>query len=135
MSGRAMKDSGLEWIGEIPEHWETARFRHHFRCRKGLTITKANLVEAGVPVLNYGEIHSKYGFEFTLNKDDAKLAVDAGADAIIVSNHGGRQLDGAPSTISVLSEIICPATTALPPVTLSIFNFGALSISKLLFSS
>ena len=40
-----------------------------------------------------------------MDKDDAKLAVDAGADAIIVSNHGGRQLDGAPSTISVLSEI------------------------------
>jgi L-lactate dehydrogenase (cytochrome) len=37
--------------------------------------------------------------------DDAKRAVDLGADAIIVSNHGGRQLDSAPSTISVLPEI------------------------------
>ena len=37
--------------------------------------------------------------------DDAKRAVDLGADAIIVSNHGGRQLDGAPSTIAVLPEI------------------------------
>lgn len=37
--------------------------------------------------------------------DDAKLAVDLGADAIVVSNHGGRQLDSAPSTISVLPEI------------------------------
>jgi L-lactate dehydrogenase (cytochrome) len=41
-----------------------------------------------------------------LDVDDAKLAVDSGADAIIVSNHGGRQLDGAPSTISVLPEIV-----------------------------
>ncbi len=34
-----------------------------------------------------------------MHVDDAKLAVDLGADAIIVSNHGGRQLDGAPSSI------------------------------------
>jgi L-lactate dehydrogenase (cytochrome) len=40
-----------------------------------------------------------------MHVDDAKLAVDLGADAIIVSNHGGRQLDGAPSSISVLPEI------------------------------
>lgn len=38
--------------------------------------------------------------------DDAISAVRAGADAIVVSNHGGRQLDGAPSTISVLEEIV-----------------------------
>ncbi|HVZ43328.1 MAG TPA: alpha-hydroxy acid oxidase [Ramlibacter sp.] len=37
--------------------------------------------------------------------EDAHLAVGTGADAIIVSNHGGRQLDGAPSSISALPEI------------------------------
>ena len=41
-----------------------------------------------------------------LDVDDAKAAVDTGADAIIVSNHGGRQLDGAPSTISMLPRIV-----------------------------
>jgi L-lactate dehydrogenase (cytochrome) len=40
-----------------------------------------------------------------LDAEDARLAVAAGADAIVVSNHGGRQLDGAPSSISVLAEI------------------------------
>ncbi len=38
--------------------------------------------------------------------EDAKLAVATGADALIVSNHGGRQLDGAPSSISALPEIV-----------------------------
>jgi L-lactate dehydrogenase (cytochrome) len=38
--------------------------------------------------------------------EDARLAVASGADALIVSNHGGRQLDGAPSTIRVLPEIV-----------------------------
>ncbi len=41
-----------------------------------------------------------------LDPEDARLAVAAGADAVVVSNHGGRQLDGAPSSISVLPEIV-----------------------------
>ncbi|NKJ33899.1 alpha-hydroxy acid oxidase [Rhizobium sp. SG570] len=41
-----------------------------------------------------------------LDVEDAKAAVDTGADAIIVSNHGGRQLDGAPSSISMLPRIV-----------------------------
>lgn len=40
-----------------------------------------------------------------LDVEDAKLAADTGADALIVSNHGGRQLDGAPSSISMLERI------------------------------
>ena len=41
-----------------------------------------------------------------LDVEDAKAAVDTGADAIIVSNHGGRQLDGAHSSISMLPKIV-----------------------------
>ena len=40
-----------------------------------------------------------------LDVEDAKLAAASGADAIVVSNHGGRQLDGAPSSISALPAI------------------------------
>lgn len=41
-----------------------------------------------------------------LNPDDARIAVDCGADAVLVSNHGGRQLDSAPSTASMLPRIV-----------------------------
>ena len=41
-----------------------------------------------------------------MDVEDAKLAVQAGADAIVVSNHGGRQLDGAPSSIHALPAIV-----------------------------
>jgi L-lactate dehydrogenase (cytochrome) len=41
-----------------------------------------------------------------LDPEDAKIALDVGADAIVVSNHGGRQLDGAPSSISALPKIV-----------------------------
>ncbi len=40
-----------------------------------------------------------------LDSDDAKNAVKLGADAVVVSNHGGRQLDGAPSSISALPAV------------------------------
>lgn len=38
--------------------------------------------------------------------DDARQAIDAGADAIVVSNHGGRQLDGVAATLRVLPEVV-----------------------------
>jgi L-lactate dehydrogenase (cytochrome) len=55
-------------------------------------------------------IRERWGGKFILkgilDPDDARMAVDAGADAIIVSNHGGRQLDGALSTIRMLPQIV-----------------------------
>jgi isopentenyl diphosphate isomerase/L-lactate dehydrogenase-like FMN-dependent dehydrogenase len=41
-----------------------------------------------------------------MDVEDAELAVKAGADAIVVSNHGGRQLDGAPASIDALPAIV-----------------------------
>jgi L-lactate dehydrogenase (cytochrome) len=38
--------------------------------------------------------------------DDARHAIDAGADAVVVSNHGGRQLDGVPATVKALPEVV-----------------------------
>jgi L-lactate dehydrogenase (cytochrome) len=41
-----------------------------------------------------------------LDAEDARLAASSGADALIVSNHGGRQLDGAQSSIEVLPSVV-----------------------------
>jgi L-lactate dehydrogenase (cytochrome) len=41
-----------------------------------------------------------------LDREDAKIAANCGVDAIVVSNHGGRQLDSAPSSIRVLPEVV-----------------------------
>ncbi len=57
------KESGIEWLGEIPEHWEVKRLKNIFSLGTGLSITKKNLLDIGVPCVSYGEIHSKYGFE------------------------------------------------------------------------
>lgn len=41
-----------------------------------------------------------------LTGDDARRAVEAGASAVVVSNHGGRQLDGAPASVEALPEVV-----------------------------
>lgn len=64
---REMKDSGLEWVAEIPATWMTGRLKNYFSFGKGLPITKDNLVEAGIPVISYGQIHSKQNTGTGLN--------------------------------------------------------------------
>ncbi len=54
-----MKDSGIPWIGEIPADWELKNIKALFSFGKGLPITKDNLCDSGVPVISYGQIHSK----------------------------------------------------------------------------
>ncbi len=56
---REMRHSGIEWIGEIPKGWDILPFKQMYELGKGLSITKADLVEEGVPVISYGQIHSK----------------------------------------------------------------------------
>ena len=65
------------------------------------------------PSLNWGDVEwikKRWGGKLILkgiqDVEDAKLAVASGADALIVSNHGGRQLDGAQSSIEALPAIV-----------------------------
>lgn len=68
-----MKDSGVEWLGQVPEHWTVLKNRHIFNFSKGLSITKENLQESGIPCVSYGEVHSKFGFEFNPEINDMKF--------------------------------------------------------------
>jgi (S)-3,5-dihydroxyphenylglycine transaminase len=49
-----------------------------------------------------------------LNPDDARRAVESGVDGIVVSNHGGRQLDGVPATLEALPEVVATVGGRLP---------------------
>ena len=57
--------------------------------------------EAGDALLFY-----RMGDFFELFFEDAKIAAQSGADAIVVSNHGGRQLDSVPSTVRALAGVV-----------------------------
>ncbi len=72
-----MKDSGVKWLGEVPEHWKIIKNRHILKFSKGLSITKENLTDEGIHCVSYGEIHSKFGFDFNSKIDPMKyVSVD-----------------------------------------------------------
>lgn len=56
---RKMRDSGVDWIGQVPEGWVFYPIKRFFSFFKGLNITKADLTESGIPVVSYGQIHAK----------------------------------------------------------------------------
>ena len=65
------------------------------------------------PRLDWGKVarirdqwQGKFILKGVLDPEDARMAADMGADAVIVSNHGGRQLDGALSSIRMLPSIV-----------------------------
>jgi len=94
--------------------------RHTFRNIVGhakgvedLSSLSAWTAEQFDPKLNWDDIEwikNRWGgpliLKGILDVEDAKRSIDTGADAIIISNHGGRQLDGAPSSIAVLADIV-----------------------------
>lgn len=59
-----------------------------------------------------------------LRGEDAVVAIDAGADAIRVSNHGGRQIDGVPSAISQLQEVAARVGHKVPSFLTAVFAGG-----------
>jgi isopentenyl diphosphate isomerase/L-lactate dehydrogenase-like FMN-dependent dehydrogenase len=59
---------------------------------------------SGLPILVKG----------ILTAEDAELAVQAGADGIVVSNHGGRQLDRSPASLDVLPEVVGVVAGRIP---------------------
>lgn len=54
------KSSNIEWIGEIPEHWEVKRLAYQGQFLKGKGVSRADLTESGVSVILYGDIYTKY---------------------------------------------------------------------------
>lgn len=63
-----LKDSEVEWINTIPQNWIIAPLKSIGTMFKGVTFTKAELVDEGTPVISYGQIHSKENKGTKLNE-------------------------------------------------------------------
>lgn len=84
----------------------------HLKGTEGLTALSAWIATQFDPTLSWKDVDwirsiwpGKLVIKGILDEDDARAAAAAGAQAIVVSNHGGRQLDGAPSSIAMLPRI------------------------------
>jgi L-lactate dehydrogenase (cytochrome) len=85
----------------------------HLKVKQDLTTLAQWIASQFDPTLSWKDVAwvrslwpGKLIVKGILDATDAQYAADAGADAIVVSNHGGRQLDGAPSTIAALPHIV-----------------------------
>lgn len=71
-----MKNSGVEWIDKIPSSWSIVPLKTMVSFGKGLPITKENLIEKGVAVVSYGQIHSKMNVGSHLNEELVRYVSD-----------------------------------------------------------
>jgi len=115
----------LAWDGLVRPRWTFGTFLRTF-VEHGMPHFENNFATRGAPILSpnvlrdysdRGDLDWKHFAKIRalwkgrivvkgiLHKDDARIAIDHGADGIIVSNHGGRQLDGAIAPLRVLPEI------------------------------
>jgi L-lactate dehydrogenase (cytochrome) len=116
----------LAWDGLTHPSWLFGTFLRTM-ARHGMPHFENNYAERGAPILSSNvlrdfsdrghlnwdhlkKIRSQWKgplvIKGILHRDDARKAVSIGADGIIVSNHGGRQLDGSVSPLHVLPEIV-----------------------------
>lgn len=116
----------LAWDGLVRPRWTFGTFMRTF-LQHGMPHFENNFATRGAPILSpnvlrdysdRGDLDWKHFAKIRalwkgrivvkgiLHKDDARIAIDHGADGIIVSNHGGRQLDGAVAPLRVLPEIV-----------------------------
>ena len=121
---------GLAWQGITHPHWLLGTFARTL-LRHGMPHFENNYATRGAPILSpnverdfsdrghlswehFGRIrrqwHGTLVIKGILSAEDARKATNSGADGVIVSNHGGRQLDGAVSPLRVLPDIVkaCP---------------------------
>ena len=123
----------LAWDGIARPRWLFGTFLPTF-LRHGMPHFENSYAERGVAMLSRGvmrDFGERGHLDWThvarirerwrgslvikgiMHPDDARLASDHGADAVIVSNHGGRQLDGAVSALRVLQDVVA-ACKAIP---------------------
>ena len=79
------KDSGVEWLGEVPEHWEVKRLASFGVFSKGGGFSKADLVKNGVSAILYGDIYTKY--DTSIKKEVRFISTETAKKSIKIDKH------------------------------------------------
>ncbi|RVD27081.1 L-lactate dehydrogenase [Mesorhizobium sp. M4B.F.Ca.ET.089.01.1.1] len=104
---------GWAWRMLSARRWTFGNLAGHVKGERGVKELADWVSHQFDATLNWSDVEwirsiwpGKLIIKGILDAEDARTASKAGASAIVVSNHGGRQLDGAPSTISKLPRIV-----------------------------
>ena len=118
----AIKNNGFGIPTIKPRNWEVVREKIDAAKERGVSVLCMDIDAAGLPFLKHNNPPSgrktvdelrriieyadmPFILKGIMTADGARKALDAGVDAIVVSNHGGRVLDSTPATAWVLNEI------------------------------
>ncbi|WP_298442822.1 restriction endonuclease subunit S [Ferrimicrobium sp.] len=76
-----LKPSGVEWLGDVPEHWDVVSLGRIGRFSKGSGGTKSDDVSDGIPCIRYGDLYTRYEFFITASRSfvTSERAVDYAA--------------------------------------------------------
>lgn len=93
-----MKDSGVDWIGKIPEHWVVRRMASLGVFSKGGGISRDNLLEEGEPAILYGDIYTKYNYfaediKNHVSKKVALASVEVHKNELLMTGSGETKED------------------------------------------
>ena len=78
-----LKPSGIDWLGDVPEHWEVRKLGTLGIFFKGRGISKVDITETGAPAITYGEIYTHYGVEAKVLSKCTSPEVAANAQEIL----------------------------------------------------
>ena len=143
-----MKDSGIEWIGEIPRHWECVKGSRLGMYSKGSGIKKDEVVETGIPCIRYGQIYTTYNhvvsevFTF-ITLDTSKTSVRISNGTLLITGSGELKKDigkcilyDGKEEIYVGGDIIIlkPSSSYYPHYLTYLINSESIRIQKELLS-
>ncbi|MCI5180260.1 MAG: restriction endonuclease subunit S [Candidatus Electrothrix sp. AW3_4] len=109
-----MKDSGVEWLGEIPAHWEVKRLRYIGDCQNGVS-KSGDYFGAGFPFISYGDVYNK----FVLPEQPEGLASSTESDQ---KNYSVVKGDVLFTRTSETMEEIGIASTCLKTIDQAVFS-------------
>ncbi len=98
-----MKDSGVEWIGEVPEAWEVKRLASFGRFSKGGGFSKSDLTEKGISAILYGDIYTKY--DFIIDKGVRNISNDTSKKSVKIDT-GDLLFTGSGETIEDIGKCV-----------------------------
>jgi type I restriction enzyme S subunit len=122
------KDSGVEWLGEVPEHWEVRRLRQIGPLLKGSGGSKEDIVESGVPCVRYGDLYTTHAY--FIRQARTHVSEERSADYfpiqkgdVLFAASGEDLAEIGRSAVTLIDERVCcggdlvilrPQTTVVP---------------------
>ena len=97
------KDSGVEWLGEIPKHWKIKRLASIGSFSKGGGFSKKDLVDKGQSAILYGDIYTRYNIEI---KSISRFISDDVAKNVVKINKGDLLFTGSGETVEDIGKCV-----------------------------